>query len=460
MMNNGSKHTKWCSWLFGGATLIATAIGIGCWVGRTTDAMVTLGFSQIAQAQNKPLHILPNGYQFPEDPLDSYQDTMALLKHYAYVNINSKEMKQYITYEAIRGMLSVLNDPYSDFLDSDNWSQLQATTEGNFEGIGAVMEQEGDAIRVVRTIEGSPAENAGLQSGDRVLSINRHSLEQIPLQDTVKFMKGSLGSKVLLEVKRGNRTLHFEMRRALVEPPVVYYWMEDEKEKIGRIVLAEFNEKSLTQLRDAYQGLEKAGMRGLVFDLRCNPGGLLETAEDVASLFISSEQAQSNSGVVVYIYEGHRREKAVRLHTPAFPIRQLPMVTLVNETTASASEIVAGALRDYQVSTLMGERTYGKGRVQTLFPLEDGSALRLTTAYYYPPRHDDINYRHDANGNKIAGTGGIVPDVVVKQSNLWKQENFKDKVNDVQLHAAIRMLQTQLKEQTIAGAKRTLPGIR
>ena len=394
------------------------------------------------------------------DPLDNYRATLALLKKNYYRGPIDARRTRTLTYEAIRGMLGSLRDQFTSFLDPDDWSQMKATTEGDFEGIGALLEQDGSQVRIVRPIETSPAEVAGIHAEDVVISVDGVSVKGMGVNDVVRKIKGQEGTRMRLGVIRGKDTLEFALTRALVEPPVVRHWMEDGPNKIGHIVLSEFNEKSIGQMQRAYGELSKQGMRALVFDLRYNPGGLLETAEDIASLFIPRDQDTDLRNVVVFIHEGVGKEKGDRLRTPGFAMKRMPMVVLINGNSASASEIVSGALKDYGTATLMGERTYGKGRVQTLYPLDDGSALRLTTALYYPPRHYDINFERDPDGQKVEGTGGILPDIEVKQSPKWRDEDFKDKVNDAQLQAALEFLRSRLNGKTVAEAREQLQIVR
>jgi len=395
-----------------------------------------------------------------QDPLENYRTTLTLLKKSYYNGPIDGHKTRLLTYEAIRGMLASLRDQFTSFLDPDDWSQMKATTEGDFEGIGALLEQEGSQVRIVKPIETSPAEAAGIQTDDIVVSVDGSSVRGFSVNGVVNKIKGQEGTKVRLGIIRGKVPLEFTLTRALIEPPVVQHWMEDPDSAIGHIVLSEFNEKSIAQIQRAYGELDRMGMRALVFDLRYNPGGLLETAEDVASLFIQKDQDADLRNVIVYIHEGSGREKGDRLRTPTFHMKRMPIVVLVNGNSASASEIVSGALKDYGVATLMGERTYGKGRVQTLYPLDDGSALRLTTALYYPPRHYDINFERDASGQKVEGTGGIQPDVEVKQSAKWHAEDFKDKTNDLQLQAAVDFLRSRLTGKTVAEAREQLRFVR
>jgi carboxyl-terminal processing protease len=389
----------------------------------------------------------------PVDPLSTYNETLSLLKQNYYgAPIDSKKTRQ-LTYEAIRGMLGSLKDQFTSFLDPDEWSQMQATTKGDFEGIGAMLDQrDGVSVKVIRPIETSPAEKVGLKAEDIIVSVDGQSVKGRPINDVVRLIKGPRGTRVRLGVQRGKEIKEFVITRARVEPPVVQHWMEDDREKIGHIVLSEFNEKSVDQINAAYAALESQGMRALVFDLRYNPGGLLDTAVAVGSIFIpenANPDLKDNS--VVIIREGGGQEKGLPLRPSEHIHKQVPLVLLVNDNSASASEIVAGAIKDYGVGTLIGERTFGKGRVQTLFPMDDRSALRLTTALYFPPKHYDINFLRDEDGNRIENTGGVKPDIEVKANPKWRGD-FRDKANDNQLQAALTYLRARLENRSMAQA--------
>ena len=388
----------------------------------------------------------------PPGAFGSYKETLRILNRNYYGSPFQTGKTRKLTYEAIRGMISSLNDQFSSFLDPDDWNQMLATTEGDFEGIGALLEQDGERLRVVKPIEGSPAETAGILTGDYILSVDGVAITGQGLNEAVRKIKGREGTKVRIVILRGSQKLDFNLVRTLVEPPVVKFWMEDDENKIGHIVLMEFNEKSVPQLQKAAERLESLGMKALVFDLRYNPGGLVETSVDVASLFIPKDSNSALKNVVVYTAESANREKAMHLREPEFALRRVPILLLVNGGTASAAEIVSGAMKDYGVATLMGERTYGKGRVQTLYPLEDGSALRLTTSLYYPPKRYDLNFERYEDGTKHEGTGGILPDIEVKQSSNWRPEDFKDKLNDLQLQTALRFLRSRLSGKSVAQA--------
>lgn len=387
------------------------------------------------------------------DPVEDYKTALELLqKNYYGANIDKKKQHQ-LTYEAIKGMVGSLKDQFSSFLDPDDWAQMQATTEGDFEGIGTILAQDGAAVRIVEVVEGSPAEKAGVHADDVVTRVDGINMAGQDMNEVVRHIKGKRGTKARLTVSRGKQTLDFTLARSLVEPIVVKYWMEDNQAKVGRILLKEFNKKSVDQMNKAFDALQAQGMRALILDLRYNPGGLLDSAIDVASIFIPENKNADLHNVVVWMREGSGGEQK-RLLGPVDTTytRKVPLALLVNGGSASASEIVSGAIKDYGIATLIGERTYGKGRVQTLIPLQDNSALRLTTQLYYPPKHHDINFKRDEDGSRIDGTGGILPDIEVKQSPKWKPEDWNDKANDTQLHAAVDFLRSRLGGSTIAQA--------
>lgn len=382
-------------------------------------------------------------------PYDAYREALDVLKSdYFGDKIDAKKSKD-LTYAAIRGMLYSLNDPFTSFLDSDEWAQMQQTTRGDFEGIGAVLEPFADDVRVVRPIEDSPAYHAGIKAKDVIVSVG--SYDQGPkvkiistlgknINEVVKLIKGPKGTKVDVTVMRkGSMTpITFHLVRAHIEPPTIRYWMEDDQNKIGHILLNEFNEKSAAQFDKAYATLSKQGMRGLIFDLRYNPGGLLNVAVDIGRRFV-------DHGPVVVIQEKNGQQQGLP-RSDARTHDHLPLIVLVNENSASASEIVAGAIKDSGAGIIVGEHTFGKGLVQTLFPLNDHSALRLTTAKYFTPKLVDISNKYDEDHRPMFGTGGIKPDVVVKQPDAFVDQDWTDenKKNDAQLKKAIDILKGRL----------------
>ena len=381
---------------------------------------------------------------------DSYVDAIRLIQDRSYsddLRTGKNERTRALTYEAIKGMLASLKDPYSYYLDSMDWKQMITMTDGQFGGIGVVMEKDRSAntIRITRPVAGGPAERAGIRSRDVVLTIDHHSVAGKTLDDLAPWVEGDVGTAVDIEILRDGIRHSYKLLRADIEPPVVQSWMEDASAHICRIVLTEFNRKSAGQIYAAYATLERQGVKALVLDLRFNPGGLLDAAVDVASIFVPLNANPSLNNNVVIIHYGDGEEEGMKLHAPISRHRSCPLVVLVNGHTASAAEVVTGCIKDYRVGTIMGERTYGKGKVQTLFEMNHGSdgGIRLTTSLYYPPAHYDINYKHDDAGHRISGTGGIVPNIAVPSSPAWT-EQFEDRRNDAQLSAALGYLRNQL----------------
>ena len=388
-----------------------------------------------------------------DTPFAAYQQGLNVLRReYAGAEIDDKKAAE-LTYAAIRGMLFTLNDPFTGFLDRSEWRQMQQATQGEFEGIGAVLEPYGRDVRVVRPIPGSPAFLAGLKSGDIILSVGTHNADTGKLTKTtptlgkninevVALIKGPKGTLVTVTVLRkgSGKPISFTLTRRRIEPPVVQSWMRDDQNKIGHIVLNEFNEKCAPQFDRALQELRRRGMKALVFDLRFNPGGLLEEAVEIGSRFVERGKP------VVVLQEKSRARREYRANGRRL-VADMPLVVLINRSSASASEIVAGAIKDYSLGTLVGEATFGKGLVQTLYPLMNDTALRLTTAKYFTPNGHDISNRYDDEHRPIFGTGGVKPDVEVAQSEEWEEtQNFEDAEHDVQLRRALELLRTKLAQ--------------
>jgi carboxyl-terminal processing protease len=399
----------------------------------------------------RAIGVQPAGAQSASGPVELTSEALAVLKRdYSRAAIDSKKSRE-LTYAAIQGMLSTLNDPFTSFLDPDDWLQMQQMTQGSFEGIGAVLEPYGRDVRVVRPLPGSPAYLVGLKTGDIIMSVAQHdpatgkALKPTPtlgknINDVVKLIKGPRGTKVTITVLRASapKPISFVITRRHIEPPVVTSWMEDKDRKIARIVLNEFNERADDQLWKAWTDLKKQGARALVLDLRYNPGGLLEMAVRIGSRFV-------DRGAIVIVQEKNGVRHTLDANPRLPKIGDIPVAVLINESTASASEIVAGAIKDHNRGKLIGQHTFGKGLVQTLFPLADGSALRLTTAKYFTPKGRDINNKYDEEKRPIFGSGGIMPDIAVEQSPDWVDQQFEDKEHDTQLKKALEVLRSDLQ---------------
>ena len=372
-------------------------------------------------------------------PVELYWDVLSRLRSHYYQQVNEKQL----TYAAIRGMLASLHDPYTRFMDPTEYRSMQEDTRGDFFGIGAQLQEKEGQIVIYRPIEGSPADKAGIKAGDVIVEVDRKPVAGMRVDDVVKKIRGPRGTKVELTIRRKGeaKLLHISIVRDLITSPVVYSYMEDEKLGIGRIRLEQFNEKCDQLLVQKVRELEAKGLRALILDLRYNPGGLLNVAVDVASRFI-------DNGVVVLIQEKNGRiTKLYAERGRAF--KPYPLVVLVNEWSASASEIVAGAIRDNKRGVIIGETTFGKGLVQTIFQLQDSSAVAITTAKYLTPSGHDLNRKVDPDGNEIR-RGGIQPDIVVKQSE--EMTDIDDRAHDVQLKKAVEYLLEKLTAPKVASA--------
>lgn len=345
---------------------------------------------------------------------------------------------------SIEGMLSTL-DPYSQLLSPSDYEDLKIHTEGNYEGLGIQIDIRDDVLTVVAPIEGTPAYKAGLRAGDQILSVDDASTHGWSQEKAVQELRGPRGSTVNLEIGREGLDQSFDVqitREPITLSAVPYHFML--RDGIGYVRFRQFSESSRDEIRDAVRDLEKQGMRALVLDIRGNPGGLLDQAIEVSDLFLPK-------GVEIVSTRG-RMAETDRTYTARdnddFSVH--PMVLLIDRSSASASEILSGALQDHDRALLVGQSTWGKGLVQSLFPLDDGYFLKLTTARYYTPSgrsiqrgdksHLDLEalskpdemaaweetrkdipdslVYHTDTGREVYGGGGVMPDVIVRSPEL------------------------------------------
>jgi carboxyl-terminal processing protease len=313
---------------------------------------------------------------------------------------------QELVYAALKGMLNTL-DPHSEFMEPEKYKELQNDTQGVFGGLGIVISMRDNFITVVAPMEDSPGFKAGILSGDRIIKIEGKSTEKMSTQDAVKILRGEPGTEVKVSILRpsSGRVKDYTLTRSVINVDMVKD-INSKKEfplgenKIGYIRLAQFGEKTSADLEAALNKLKDQGMQALVLDLRWNPGGLLEQAVDVCEKFLPR-------GSLVVTTEGRNpgQNSVRKARGRGDELKNMPMVVLVNLGSASASEIVAGCLQDSKRAIILGEKTFGKGSVQSIIPLEqmpDGTpALRLTTAKYYTPSH------------KVIHEEGITPDISV-----------------------------------------------
>ena len=313
-----------------------------------------------------------------------------------------------LIYAALRGMLSEL-DPHSQFLEPAAFNDIRTSTQGEFGGIGIVITNKDGALVVVTPMEDGPGFKAGILPGDRILKIDGKTTDNLPLEEAVKKLKGQPGEKVTLTIFRpkSKEIQDVVLTREIIKVGSVKDINNGKNfslaaDGIGYIRITQFNEPTADELERALRKLEKQGMRGLILDLRNNPGGLLSSAVEVCSKFIEPNK-------IVVTTEGRDGRNRQEFRSRAEDKRRTcHMVVLINDGSASAAEIVAGCLKDYKRAVIVGETSFGKGSVQSVLPNQDGSAIRLTTAKYYTPAHVTIHEK------------GISPDIVVPVSEEEK----------------------------------------
>lgn len=335
------------------------------------------------------------------------------------------------TYQAIQEMLAVLEDPYTRFLPPSQYQSLQTNTNGELLGVGLQIakEEEVSPLRVITPIEGSPAEAAGLLPLDEILEINGTSTSSLTLDEAAARMRGAIGSQVTLKVSRTDRDpfeVNVQRDRITINPVSAELRTEPGLPKLGYLRLGQFNGNAVAELKTALEDLEQQGADAYILDLRNNPGGLLQAGIEIARMWL-------DEGTVVYTV--NRQGYLGNYDAIGKAITADPLVVLVNKGTASASEILAGALQDNGRAQLVGETTFGKGLIQSLFDLPNGAGLAVTIAKYETPSHRDIN--------KL----GINPDQVVTSSTEQRRQFGTEA--DEQYKAA-----TALLAQSFATAQR------
>jgi len=349
------------------------------------------------------LIILPLIFACSQRALGTSEDTQQTYKNLeVFANILSIVQQNYVddidtqeTIEgAIKGMLTSL-DPHSSFLKPDDFKELQVETKGSFSGIGIEITTKDDMLTVVSPIEDTPAFKAGIQAGDRIIKIEGESTKDMSLVEAVKKLRGPKGSEVTISIHREGWTdlQEFTITRNVI--PILSVRSSVLEPGYGYVRITNFQKNTAQDLQNSLQDLNKeVGLKGLVLDLRNNPGGLLDSSVKIVDIFLDEGIIVSTKGRL----EEQNMEFSAHSGGPEY---DFPIVILINGGTASASEIVAGALQDHKRALILGTQSFGKGSVQTIIPMADGAGLRLTTARYYTP-----------SGTSIQATG-ITPDVLV-----------------------------------------------
>lgn len=321
-----------------------------------------------------------------------------------------------------KGLVSSLEDPYSVYYTKDEFAALMESSSGSYCGIGAYVSQDvkTGVITIVKPFEGGPAYKAGMLPGDIIYKVSGEEATGKDLSEIVSKMKGEEGTTVDLEIIRAGESepIKLTIERRTVEVPTISYEMLDNK--VGYIQIAEFDEVTGPQFRSAITDLDNQGMKGLVIDLRNNPGGLLDTVCDMLDRMLPE-------GLIVYTEDknGTRTEEVKSTAEESF---DKPLVVMINGNSASASEVFAGAIQDYGIGTILGTTSFGKGIVQSVIPLTDGSGVKVTVSKYYTPKGRNI---HEI---------GIEPDVVVELKDKLKTKVVIDKSEDNQLQEAIKII--------------------
>jgi len=375
-------------------------------IGAVLGVSISLNYPAVAEKETKP--------QLPLDELRTFAEVYGKIKSDYVETVPDKKLIN----EAINGMLTGL-DPHSSFLDVDGYKDLQAGTQGEFGGLGIEVGMEDGLVKVVSPIEDSPAFKAGIKSGDLIMQLDDKLVKGMTLNDAVKLMRGKPNTPIKLTILRKGevKPLYITLERAIIKTQSVKYKLPEPGYAYLRVT--QFQEHSAADLAKAIKTLReqnKAPLKGLVLDLRNNPGGLITAAVGISSAFVPKD------ALVVYT-EGRTEDAKMRLTANAAnysrggeagdflkdlpaDTKTVPMVVLINSGSASASEIVAGALQDHKRAVIMGTQSFGKGSVQTILPMNNGTAIKLTTARYFTP-----------NGRSIQAKG-IVPDIIVEDATV------------------------------------------
>ncbi|CAN1212755.1 carboxyl-terminal processing protease CtpC [Tumidithrix helvetica PCC 7403] len=344
-------------------------------------------------------------------------------------------------YRAVREMLKLLDDPYTRFMDPEQFKSMQIDTSGELTGVGIQlgMDEATKQLIVVSPIEDSPASKAGVLSKDIVISIAGQSTEGMDINKAVSLIRGPAGSKVTLGIKRGERQFDVELQRAKIEiHPVVAEVRDTPIGKVGYIRLRQFNANAASDMRKAIQQQANQSVTGYILDLRSNPGGLLYSSAEIARMWL-------NNATIVSTID--RKGESERLTANHQSLTDKPLVVLVDGGSASASEILSGALQDNKRAVLVGTQTFGKGLVQSVHSLSDGSGMAVTIAKYYTPNGTDINH------------SGIKPDYVLELSKADRERLSGDRdligtLSDPQFAKAVEVLNAKAQNPQTPSAIR------
>ena len=362
--------------------------------------------------------VYANKYDDLYGKIDLFGEVLEKISNEYIDKINQSDVMD----SAINGILQSL-DPYSSYMSPELFKEMQTDTKGEFGGLGIEIGMEAGVVKVISPIDGTPAAKAGIKSGDYIVRINDEQVQGKTLMESVKLMRGPVGSSIKLTVRRKNvkKAIEFFIRREIIEIKSVSAKIIGDKNDIAYIRLKSFNENSDNQLIESVKKFEKNNdPRGYVIDLRNNPGGLLTQAIRITDFFLEDGEIVSTRG---------RKKSETRkfFAKTGDGIAGKPLIVLINNGSASASEILAGALKDHRRAIILGESSYGKGSVQSIIPLKNGGGIRLTISKYYLP-----------SGKSISEVG-VSPDIFIEE----KDEDFQiETKSDNQLNYAIKLFQS------------------
>lgn len=369
-------------------------------------AIILLGpYSTLAIADSETGSDKTNGVSLED--VQRFSNALSQIKKYYVKPITDKELFE----NAIRGMLAGL-DPHSAYLDEKEYAELQTATNGEFGGLGIEVTMEEGVIKVITPLVGTPASKAGIKPGDYIIKLGDKSVQGLSLQDAVSLMRGKVGSPIRLTViRKGEKEpLNLSLVREKIQIQSVQNKLLDKK--YGYIRLTQFQALTSEDMLKAIKKLkEEAGgnLKGLILDLRNNPGGLLDSAIQISDAFLSVDK-KGHDETIVYTEGRLPGSKFNALSTPGDVLNNAPMVVIINNGSASAAEIVAGALKDNHRALVIGTKSFGKGSVQTVLPLDNKRAIKLTTALYYTPSGVSIQAK------------GIEPDIIVEEMAIPKSK--------------------------------------
>lgn len=349
------------------------------------------------------------------------KELLGQIELYYYEDIDTEKL----TAGLYKGLFEGLGDPYSVYYTKEEYESMMASTSGTYYGIGAVLSQDVKTMQVtvLHVYKDSPAANAGLKDGDIIMQVGDIEATSMELTELVTHIRGDKGTTVHMEIYREGKedTLEFDIERNKVEVPTVEYEMLEDS--VGYIQITEFSEPTEEQFMTAVNALQEQGMKSMIVDLRDNPGGYLSAVTDILDDILPK-------GITVYTEDKYGQRQTYT--SDGEHKMDIPMAVLINGNSASASEIFAGAIKDYEYGTLIGTKSFGKGIVQTVKQLNDGSAIKLTTAKYYTPKG---NYIHKK---------GIEPDVELEYEYSGDKDADYDKSKDNQIQKALEILKSDM----------------